>query len=298
MKRIPLSFGSFLVALTLTIPIAKADSLLPSAAFFTGVTGSGNLIPIRNGVSCITSNRIWLTNFNATIAPDSTMNVIFTIAGGEDGILYDVFANGVLDFSTNRANAWVWMGQGYHCTTYVINNLPTTGAFLILGTPEDDDNDGLTSAYEWLVSKTNPLLWDTDGDGKGDGWGLLPGMDPLTNDFPGPLKLPAVDSTFLRILAPDLLEMIRISSDTTVWDFTTNTPAPDQFLVTSANSTIDVTQVGYKRRVLYASQEQYDLRIENTLYLRLASTNWATSDAIVAVTTNNTTLWPAPTRFV
>src|SRR5207244_9736185 len=123
-----------------------------------------------------------------------------------------------LDFSTNRAAAWAWMGQGQHCMTYMLTNLTNSGAFLILGTPEDDDGDGLTTAYEWLVSKTNPLLWDTDGDGKSDGWEVLLGTDPLSYDFPGPLELPAVGSTSLRILAPDLLELARISSDTTVWD--------------------------------------------------------------------------------
>src|ERR1041385_7037610 len=180
------------------------------------------------------------------------------------------------------------MGQGYHCRTYMLTNLPTFGAFLILGTPEDDDLDGLTSAYEQLVSKTNPLLWDTDGDGRGDGWEVLLGTDPLSYDFPDPLELPIVGSTSLRILAPDLLELVCISGDTSTWDFVTNgiltAPSTNQFQVKSGGNSIVVTQVGYKRRPLYAPLEQYDFRVENTLYLRLASTKWATSNAAVEVT--------------
>jgi hypothetical protein len=46
----------------------------------------------------------------------------------------------------------------------------------------DSDNDGLTDAYEKLVSKTNPLLWDTDGDGLSDGWEVAHGMNPLVDE--------------------------------------------------------------------------------------------------------------------
>src|SRR5215207_7534742 len=87
---------------------------------------------------------------------------------------------------------------------FLITNLPSSGAFLILGTLQDDDNDGLTSAYEALVSKSNPQMFDTDGDGKGDGWEVLFGNDPLSYDAASPLELPQVSSTYLRILSPDL----------------------------------------------------------------------------------------------
>jgi hypothetical protein len=161
-----------------------------------------------------------------------------------------------------------------------VTNLPASGAFLILGTPEDDD-----------------------GDGKGDGWEMLLGTDPLNYDFPSPLELPAVGSTSLKILAPDLLELVRISSDTNVWNFVTNgvltAPSTNQFQVKSGSSSINVTQVGYKRRPLYAPFETYDLRMENTLYLRLASATWSSSsNATIEITTTNTALWPATNRFV
>jgi hypothetical protein len=74
------------------------------------------------------------------------------------------------------------MGQGYHGNIYTLSNLPPTTCFLILGTPQDSDLDGLTDAYENLVSKTNPNVADTDGDGLSDSWEVLLGLNPLLND--------------------------------------------------------------------------------------------------------------------
>jgi hypothetical protein len=107
------------------------------------------------------------------------MKLTFTIQGGFDGVPYDTFVNSILDFSTNTNKAWAWMGQGYHGNTYVITNLPNTACFLILGTPQDSDFDGLTDAYERLVSKTNPYNADTDGDGISDGDEILNGSNPF-----------------------------------------------------------------------------------------------------------------------
>lgn len=282
--------------------IASAPSSPTLTPYFNVVTGTGNLIELSNTVPCLTNSRVWLTNLIAAPAASSTMNVTFTIAGGADATLYDVFANSILDFSTNRTVAWAWMGQGQHCRAYLITNLPSSGTFLVLGIPLDSDLDGLTDAYEALVSKTNPQVWDTDGDGSGDGAEVLLGTDPLSYDFPSPLALPSVGSSYLRILAPDLLEMVRITSDTSAWNFVTNgvltAPSSNQFQVKSGGSSVGVTEVGFKRRALHAALTQYDLRIESILYLRLASTNWAGSNATIEVTTTNTALWPVTNRFV
>src|SRR5207247_9841802 len=113
--------------------------------YFNAVTGLGNLIPVStNSAGCITNSRVWLTNLVATMASNRTMNVTFTIAGGSEATLFDVFANSLLTFSLNKSLAWAWLGQGYHCTTYMITNLPGAGTFLVLGAPQDDDADGLT----------------------------------------------------------------------------------------------------------------------------------------------------------
>jgi Bacterial TSP3 repeat len=129
----------------------------------------------------VTNSNVWITNVVATAAGNGTMNLTFTIEGGSNGVPYDVFANSVLGFGTNSI-PWAWMGQGYQCNTYMLTNLPNTSAFLILGTPQDSDSDGLTDAYEKLVSHTDPNNPDTDGDGIPDGWEVLLGLNPLVND--------------------------------------------------------------------------------------------------------------------
>lgn len=42
----------------------------------------------------------------------------------------------------------------------------------------DTDNDGLHDNDELTVFKTDPLKFDTDSDGYGDGWEVLKGYDP------------------------------------------------------------------------------------------------------------------------
>ena len=110
------------------------------------------------------------------------MNLTFAIEGGSNSVPYDVFANSILDFSGSTNAPWAWMGQGNQCNIYMLTNLPNTSCFLILGTPQDSDGDGLTDAYEKLVSHTDPNNPDTDGDGLSDAWEVLLGLNPLVND--------------------------------------------------------------------------------------------------------------------
>lgn len=126
--------------------------------------------------NCSYSTNIWMTNVVATVGSGGTMSVTFTIEGGDDAIPYDIFAVPLLGFGSNYT--WTWMGQGYHCNTYTLSNLPGQ-VFIILGTPQDTDGDGLTDAYEKLVSHTDPNNPDTDGDGISDSDEVLMGLNPL-----------------------------------------------------------------------------------------------------------------------
>src|SRR5206468_9778799 len=60
----------------------------------------------------------------------------------------DLFANSVPTLSSDTNRPWAWMGQAYHCVTnsLTITNQPNVSAFLVLGTPQDADGDGLTDA--------------------------------------------------------------------------------------------------------------------------------------------------------
>jgi hypothetical protein len=151
-----------------------------SQNYYDAITGQGGL-QLIGSVSAISSTNIWITNVTASVNGNG-MSLSFTIQGGSNSVPYDVFANSILDFSSDTNKAWAWMGQGYHGNTYMLTNLPNTACFLILGTPQDSDSDGLTDAYERLVSKTNPNVADTDGDGIPDAWEVLLGLNALVND--------------------------------------------------------------------------------------------------------------------
>jgi hypothetical protein len=148
------------------------------------VTGPGNLQSLGPAAVCVDGTnayQVWITNITTTAQSDGTMTMTFAIQGGQDGYFYDVFAGTIL--TTPLGNGyWTWQGQGQHGQVYALSNLPKGTVYLVLGTPVDTDGDGLTDAYENLVSKTNPYVADTDGDGMPDGWEVLLGMNPLSND--------------------------------------------------------------------------------------------------------------------
>ena len=172
----------------LNIPYMNAMNSAPSSPSTNGpdadvITGSGYLQLVSSGTG-ITSSNVWITNVVVTATGAGTNNMVlkFTIQGGYDNTPYDAFANSVLSFGTNGI-PWAWMGQGFHGNTYLLSNLPPTACFLILGTPLDADGDGLTDAYELLVSKTDPHNYSGDGTGMSDGWEILyfghvGGIDP------------------------------------------------------------------------------------------------------------------------
>ena len=58
-------------------------------------------------------------------------------------------------------------------------NTNQTTRFYVTGTDFDEDFDGLTSAKERFLHKTREDLWDTSGDGLGDGWLVQYDFNPL-----------------------------------------------------------------------------------------------------------------------
>jgi hypothetical protein len=163
--------------------LSSAPSTPQMTPTFMAITGQGNLTPIStNTLNCVSSTNVWMTNVVATLVTNGTVSLAFTIAGGSNAWPYDVFATaGLVGQSITNAQ-WAWMGQGYQCTRYLLTNLPASPALLILGTPQDSDQDGLTDAYELLVSHSNPHKADSSGDGMLDGWKVMWGLNPLVNN--------------------------------------------------------------------------------------------------------------------
>jgi hypothetical protein len=165
--------------------MVSAPSSSQTTPTFVAITGIGNLTSLGTVSNCVSSSAVWMTNVVATLGTTGTVNLTFTIAGGSNGLPYDVFATSALDYPITNAQ-WGWMGQGYQCTRYLLTNLPSSSALLILGTPQDSDGDGLTDAYELLVSHTNPDKADSSGDGMLDGWKVVWGLNPSVNNAAQP----------------------------------------------------------------------------------------------------------------
>ena len=92
--------------------------------------------------------------------------------------------------------------------------------------------------------------------------------------------LPAVGSHQLRILSPTLLELTLVTTKdpnpapVTTWNFVGpnfafTPPLANEFRVTANGSAVPVTQVGFRRRPVYAPVRNRDLRIGNSIFLRL-----------------------------
>jgi hypothetical protein len=95
------------------------------------------------------------------------------------------------------------------------------------------------------------------------------------------LRLPQPGQIALRVLAPAVLEVTRISAKApdpapvASWDFVDaagvlHLPDPGQVVVSAAGRPILVTSVGFKRRPRYAPLAVRDLRLDSRLYLELA----------------------------
>jgi hypothetical protein len=64
---------------------------------------------------------------------------------------------------------WLWLARTDPGeTNLLLLDLAADSAFFMLGRTNDTDGDGLTDAFEKLVSHTDPNNPDTDGDGLSD----------------------------------------------------------------------------------------------------------------------------------
>lgn len=151
------------------------------------ITGTGYLQangPVSVHAYGTSAYQVWITNVTAVAVSNDTTVISFTIEGGQDGYMYDVFATGALESPIANAS-WYWMGQGGHFTNYSLS-ITSQDAFLMLGTPLDTDSDGLTDAYERLISHTDPNNPNSNLDGLLDGWEVLLGLNPTINNLTSP----------------------------------------------------------------------------------------------------------------
>ena len=136
------------------------------------------------------------------------------------------------------------------------------------------------------------------------GTNVIPGLSVI--DYMN-LALPAVGTNALHVLSPTLLELRLINTmqltDAQIgtWNLVNSSgqffaPANSSFTVTANGQTIAVTGVGFKRRPLYLPFEFYDLRVDNSLYLQLASP--VADSQTVEVKNPGGSLWPSSMQFI
>ena len=178
-----LALGRFEWLRTYNYPLsANWVSNFYQAALVTYGGGSRPLGPLGGG--CVTNVPVFLTNVVSSYDSIHGWTVTFSILGGTNAATpYDLFSTSTLAGNNITNSQWTWLGQGYTCNSYTFTNEPNTQAFFVVGDATiDPDGDGLSTAFERLVSKSDPTKADSDGDGLRDDWEFLWGTDPWHDD--------------------------------------------------------------------------------------------------------------------
>ena len=122
-----------------------------------------------------TTNDLWLQVQMTNTTVSLTIHPPWNVTNG----VYDLF------YTTDLAppSTWAWLlrcapGQ----TNLTVIGLTDPQGFFILGLTNDTDGDGLTDAYEKLVSHTSPTNSISNLDGILDGWEVLLGLNPQLNN--------------------------------------------------------------------------------------------------------------------
>lgn len=102
--------------------------------------------------------------------------VLTSLMEADTNSAYDLFER--FAFASNRPWARI-AGAEIGVTNFAFTKVSPTNAFYTAADTTDSDFDGLSDAFETLVSKSDPLLPDTDGDGIPDGL-----EDANTNSVP------------------------------------------------------------------------------------------------------------------
>ena len=166
---------------------AEWKALAEAKALEEETSGGGAMLRMMgNTVTCVTNAPLYITNTSCFFVTNQGWTVTFDVQGTNSlggNSLVEIYATtNLLGNSITNAN-WQFLERGPSCATYQYTNQPGSQSFYVLGDGTiDPDGDGLSTAYERLVSRTNPNLWDTDGDGISDRDEVVLGTNPLVNE--------------------------------------------------------------------------------------------------------------------
>ena len=152
-----------------------------------GYGGGGYSDSGLGGPVIFNTNELWLQITGES--PDRTLSFLTIHPQWNDtNGVWDLFGTTNLAFSVGGLNLtnWLWVLRTglWQTNNFALTNFSTTDqSYFRLGTMLDSDGDGLTDAYENLVSHTDLNNWDTDGDGISDGDEVALGLNPLSNEL-------------------------------------------------------------------------------------------------------------------
>jgi hypothetical protein len=173
---------------------------------------------------------------------------------------------------------------------------------------------GTTNITGGSTGSTNSSTGGTSTGGTVDSGGTTNAPGTVTSSIPGSsvvdylgLQVPPVGANSLHVLSPTLIELKLITTKqpdpatVTQWNFVDSNsqltlPPASAFQVTADGQRIAVSNLGFKRRPLYAPMSGYDLRIENSLYLQLSGP--ISDNQTIQVTNPDGTLWSSSMQFV
>ena len=151
-----------------------------------GSTNSGTNL-FCNSLTNFVVGYLYSTNGLALgIAQTTNPWMALTIQTATTNASYDVFGTtnlvALAPTALSKTN-WTWLVRASGGATNFSWGLTNwCERYFQLGTMTDTDSDGLTDAYENLVSHTDPNNADTDGDGLSDGWEVENRLNPLLDD--------------------------------------------------------------------------------------------------------------------